>query len=162
MKITLEVDTTNLLISQELQNAIKMGVQNAMANRFATVVDRNFGNGSGEDRPEEWQILTKKYADEYKGTDRTPNLQLKALSKNPKESSKSLQSSIEVDEMNLDESSVFTNNPYAMDHQIGKKERNLPARPFFPISEDGVVTDCTTEQCLRAAEIEINRVLSSF
>jgi len=161
MKITLEVDTTNPLISQELQNAIKMGVQNAMANRFATVVDRNFGD-SGEDRPGVWPILTKRYADEYKGTDRTPNLQLKALSKNPKESSKSLQSSIEVDEMNLDESSVFTNNPYAMDHQIGKKERNLPARPFFPISEDGVVTDFTTEQCLRAAEIEINRVLSSF
>jgi hypothetical protein len=73
-----------------------------------------------------------------------------------------LQSSIEIDEMNPDESSVFTNNPYAMDHQMGVTERNLPARPFFPISEDGVVTDYTTEQCLRAAEIEINRVLSSF
>jgi len=151
MKITLEVDTTNPLISQELQNAIKMGVQNAMANRFATVVDNNFGD-SGEDRPGVWPILTKRYADEYKGTDRTPNLQLMG----------DLQSSIEIDEMNPDESSVFTNNPYAMDHQMGVAERNLPARPFFPISEDGVVTDYTTEQCLRAAEIEINRVLSSF
>jgi len=151
MKITLEVDTTNPLISQELQNAIKMGVQNAMANRFATVVDNNFGD-SGEDRPGVWPILTKRYADEYKGTDRTPNLQLMG----------DLQSSIEIDEMNPDESSVFTNNPYAMDHQMGVAKRNLPARPFFPISEDGVVTDYTTEQCLRAAEIEINRILSSF
>lgn len=151
MNFTLEVDTTNPLISQELQNAIKMGVQNAMANRFATVVDRNFGD-SGEDRPSIWPILTKKYADEYKSSDRTPNLQLTG----------DLQSSIEIDEMNPDESSVFTNNPYAMDHQIGVSEINLPARPFFPILEDGVVTDYTTEQCIRAAEIEINRVLNSF
>ncbi len=85
----------------------------------------NIGN---EDyaRPSNWPALTKKYADAKKGGDTTPNLILTG----------SLRESF-VHHV-TDSCAILTNTAdYADEHQFGVGYKNLPARPFYPVSPDG-------------------------
>lgn len=127
---------------------MKVRVQDSMAHRFAGIIHQNFGS-SGEDRPHEWQTLSENYALDYHDGDRTPTLQLTG----------ELQSSIEIEEGNPEGSSVFTNNEYAAAHQWGIKGK-LHARPFFPMNEDGELTEYAKSEVVQAALGEYERALN--
>jgi len=148
MNVELNIDSAAFEQSVMAEFArVKIPCQAAMANTFAVIVHHNFGQ-DGEDRPEQWPILSKKYANQFHGGSRIPTEVLTG----------SLQSSIEIDETSQDAASVFTNNEYAVSQQFGDTSINLPARPFFPII-NGEVTSYTTAKCLDACKAEMERSL---
>ena len=85
----------------------------------------NMGD-SGIARPMPWQILTEKYSQEYKQGNRTPNLILTGRLRDSFVHS-------------VDESKATLTNTaeYADQHQFGAKYKNLPARPYYPVSPGG-------------------------
>ena len=151
MNLTIEIDDSLSPLLEGVRESFESGdlrvrIQAAMAHTFATVVNHNFG-GEGEDRPHDWRILSERYALAYKDGDRTPTLILDG----------NLKASIEIDDQSIDAASVYTNNPYAVAQQFGDATTNLPARPFFPMTEDGQVTEYTAEKCVQAARSELSR-----
>jgi phage gpG-like protein len=100
-----------------------------MINDLRYVTQMNFGE-SGMARPETWQILSPKYAREFKKGNRTPTLMLKG-------------DLIRGFKTTFDSNSASLTNDvaYADEHQFGVGYKNLPARPFYPINEDGSLTD---------------------
>lgn len=85
----------------------------------------NFGN-TGIARPADWKILSEKYAREMKNGIRTPNLILKG---------ELLAGFVHtVGENNATLTNLVT---YADEHQFGAEYKNLPARPFYPVTRDG-------------------------
>ncbi len=135
-------------IFETFDDAMHVRVQDAMANRFATLVHENFGAG-GTSRPTEWMPLTSRYALSHHDGDRTPTLQL----------SGDLQNSIQIFEGSPDHSAVFTDNEYAALHQWGDASTNLPARPFFPMTREGL-SEYAVEQVTEAAITEFERALA--
>ena len=99
-----------------------------MINEIRFITQQNFG-ASGIDRPMPWQILSPGYAWEKKKGDRTPTLMLKG------DLIRGFRTTVG------DNSASLTNvSPYADEHQFGVGYKNLPARPFYPINEDGSLT----------------------
>jgi phage virion morphogenesis protein len=47
-----------------------------------------------------------------------------------------LRSSIEIQSVGSDHVTVWSRAEYAAVHQFGSTRKNIPARPFFPVSED--------------------------
>ena len=92
------------------------------------VTQLNFG-AEGIDRPKPWAILSPNYAWEKKKGNRTPTLILKG------DLIRGFRTSIQ------ENSATLTNDvEYADAHQFGVGYKNLPARPFYPINEDGSFT----------------------
>ena len=112
---------------------LKSNVQLAMGIAFESVVLNNFGF-LGEDRPDEWPPLSPAYAKKVNRTWAT--LQVDGT----------LRAAVKLDNSDLDFAKVSASNsdvPYATAHQHGVAERNLPARPYFPMDPQGEVTDYT-------------------
>jgi phage gpG-like protein len=78
-------------------------------------------------RPDQWAALTEKYAQEKHGGDRTPTL---ILSGELKEGFRT--------EINTEFATLTNIVDYATEHQFGEPYRNLPARPFYPVDENGL------------------------
>lgn len=135
-------------IMSDLDGDTRIRVQDAMAHRFASIVHNNFGD-AGEDRSPDWIPLTKNYALDYHDGDTTPTLVL----------SGALQGSIKILEGNKDYSAVFTENPYAAEHQWGNPSRNVPARPFFPMYRNGTLTPYAQREVIAAGLKEFERAL---
>ena len=136
--------------ASRLEDEIPVKLQSAAAFRFADIAVNNFGF-DGEARPKVWKSLSKPYADEFHGGARTPTLIL----------SGDMQESIRI-ENELEKSVVVCDSPYAEDHQEGVPSRNLPARPFFPMTEDGEATEYAQVECLAAAGMELERILNEL
>lgn len=85
----------------------------------------NFGY-DGLARPSAWPILNERYAREKKKGERTPNLVLTGALK-----------SGFVHYIGADSASLTNVTEYADDQQFGAAYKNLPARPYYPISPDG-------------------------
>lgn len=81
---------------------------------------------TGIARPSQWIILTKRYADEKKAGNRTPNLILTGALKSGFSHT-----------ISENEASLTNIVKYADEHQFGVPYKNLPARPFYPVSFDG-------------------------
>ena len=152
MNFTFEVNTNGWEGDSAFWDNIKVVAQDAMAIRLSDIVLQNFGT-EGIDRPTEWPQLHPVYAATHHDGDRTPTLVL----------SGELRSSIDVELGKPEYASVFTNCPYAAAHQYGESEnpdQNLPARPFFPITEDGELTEYAQAQLVEAAEQALARELA--
>ncbi len=124
-----------------------IAIQDAMAIRCSDIVLNNFGF-DGEDRPEPWPALSEKYAREFHDGNRIPKLILTG----------DLRSSIDVQLGSRESASCFTNNEYATEHQEGTEF--VPARPFFPITADGELTEYTKGEVIAAAMREIDYMLT--
>ena len=135
-------------VTQALMDEVRLGCQAAMAYRFASIVNQNFGF-SGEDRPEDWKPLSYQYAKEFHDGNRIPTLQLTG----------DLQQSIQIEDNNPEAATVWTDCPYAVKHQYGDESTNLPARPFFPIVGDSLTAYAEAE-CVAAAQNELERILA--
>jgi phage gpG-like protein len=100
--------------------------------RFITQM--NFGE-SGIARPEMWPLLSPNYAHEKKKGNRTPNLILKG------DLLRGFRTQVNGN------SAILTNDShYADEHQFGVNYKNLPSRPFYPINEDGSLTQFAVER----------------
>lgn len=110
----------------------------AMIGDLQSITIQNFGP-AGIARPEEWEPLKKRYADKFHKGDTTPKLIL---------SGEMVESfTVEVG----DNSASLTNTvPYADEHQFGERYKNLPARPYYPVSQDGQQLTAFAEDRLRA------------
>jgi phage gpG-like protein len=151
--MTFELDISSMDLAEQVQarfEEVRVPIQAAMANRFASIVNHKFGQ-EGEDRPWTWQPLTRNYADTHHGGNRIPTETLTG----------DLQASIQIDEMNPDHASVWTDCPYAAEQQWGTQF--VPARPFFPLigtgMDDAELTPYALDQVMRAAENEAERLL---
>ena len=149
MRFSVKLDESNPLISEALLREVKQTWQAAAANRFATIVHRNFGQ-TGEDRPTQWPSLSKDYANEFHGGSRIPTLFLTG----------ELQQSVQIQDTNIEYSEVFTENEYAEAHQWG--EGNLPARPFFPMNEEGELTTYSEWEVLRAGQEAVDKLVGNM
>lgn len=149
--MTFELDINELSLgglAEDVFQRIKVPVQAAMAGRFRELVLQNFGE-TGTDRPIEWESLrSEKYA-------RKVGRDYATLYVDGK-----LMDSIEVDPYNPDAASVFTNCEYAVAHQWGDESKNLAARPFFPMSNDGFITPDAMNEVTIAAAGELERILT--
>lgn len=145
MTFEFEVNANGWELDQSLWNELRLAAQSAMAETFYSIVRGNFG-ATGIDRPIEWVPLSDKYAKRVKRD--YPTLFL----------SGDLESSVMWDGSDLDAGVVWTDNPYAVAHQDGSG--TLPARPFFPITAAGELTDFAQSQVVEAAETAIAQKLS--
>ena len=87
----------------------------------------NFGHGEGINRPAQWSILSQRYAQEKKGGDRTPTLELTGALK-----------SGFVHDISGNTATLTNMVEYADQHQFGAAYKNLPARPYYPVDESGL------------------------
>lgn len=120
--------------------AIRSNVQLRMAIAFEEIVLGNFGF-LGIDRPDEWPPLSPAYAKKVNRTWAT--LQVDGT----------LRAAVNVDNSNLDFGKVSVKDsdvPYATVHQYGGGN-NVPARPYFPMDTNGVITDYTQNYVREAA-----------
>lgn len=127
-------------------------IQNSMAIPLADICVNNLGY-EGQDRPSEWPILSKGYANAYHDGDRTPTLELYG----------NLREAIQIDPSNGEYSRVFCDSgmaPYAADHQWGLNGQKK--RPFFPLIGDessSVLTPFAESEVTNAAAMEVERIL---
>lgn len=147
MNFELTIDDSRM-IPEGFWETVQSGCETAMAHAFASVAYNNFGF-KGEDRPSVWPALSYDYAKVFHNGNRIPKLQLTG----------DLQESIQIQESTGDGALVHTDNPYALDHQEGVPERNLPARPFFPMIGREVMP-YTFKKCMEAANIHLQKILS--
>lgn len=148
MNCSLKLDINSIVPQSEIEG-LKIAAQDAMAVEFYGIVVNNFGEGGGENRPEEWPDLNPLYATLKHGGDRTPTLVL----------TEDLISSIDQNLGQAEGASVFTDNHYALDHQFGNPETNLPARPFFPVvgnENEAQLTEYAEQKCIAAAQKAID------
>ena len=118
--------------SSWLRNVERLGtstgrrlVQRSMAIKFLEITDRNFGGGTGGDRPQKWPDLSDKYAKRVGRKKATL-----------RESGK-LFASIKLINDRDKFAEIGTDIPYAWAHQFGSPANHLPARPFFPVEFRG-------------------------
>ena len=119
--------------------AVRSDVQLAMGIAFEDVVRRNFGQ-IGVDRPLAWVPLSPAYARKVGRTFATLEV------------TGALKAAVRVDNSNLDFAKVYASNsdvPYAVVHQQGGK--HMPQRPYFPMDDNGEVTDYAASQVREAA-----------
>lgn len=139
--ITVQVEGFQEAMKSRLM-AVARPVEAAMAARFYQNVLMNFGE-VGYDRPERWPGLSASYAKRMGRVFATLYVSgalYDAVKLNPAEATVSV-SNADV--------------PYAMVHQFGGGN-NIPARPYFPIEEDGTLTRRSARD-VRVAAIEALR-----
>lgn len=150
MTVSVTVTGIESILAEELR-ILKIVGQAAMAEKFFEITRENFGD-TGVDRPLEWANLSPKYARRVGRDHATLFL------------SGELESSLNFDGTNPEFSEVWTDNDYALAHQFGNPSRNLPPRPFMPLtnesdSEYAELTDYAAEQVVAAAQAEIDRIV---
>ena len=153
MTATLTIDeaafTTSLMA--EIEKA-KIPCQAAMAYTFAEDAYNSFGE-SGSPRMNQWNDLSKKYAKNHHGGNRTPTLVLSG------ELRESIKNGINISQ--ADCATVSTDVPYAGLMQFGGKSEegyNIPARPFFPIVGKDV-WEPTAIKCVEACAEKLESIL---
>jgi phage gpG-like protein len=143
-------------ISRAMQFNGPRRITRAMGKRFWEITRNNFGS-AGEDRPEIWSPLSKRYIQELirKGiTTLIPTLLRRGILMN----SIRIQSEGKTCE-------VFTENPYAMAHQFGNPSNNLPRRAYFPVTsgaydENAQLTPFADAEVRKAANQELEQILN--
>jgi len=129
-----------------LEKAIREA-QMAMTYRLYDIVQNNFGE-AGEDRPEEWVALSPAYARRVG----RPHATLEVSGK--------LRYSIQVDGEGPEGGRVWVDPdavPYALAHQFGSG--NIPARPYFPMDENGQLTEYSQTSVLEAGRAALEEAL---
>ena len=144
--MTFELDISSMNLGEAIQakfDEVRVPIQAAMANRFASIVHNNFGF-EGEDRPRNWPLLSFDYARKFhKGVD-TPTEIL----------SGDMMNSVRIDENNPDAASVF------VDPSIEYAAEQQGMRPFFPMDVTGELTPYAKDEVIRAAQNEAERILT--
>ena len=114
----------------ELENRVSAeGRRRVLMQMIGDVYDvtvLNFGE-TGLARPEAWAQLNEKYAEAKHDGNRTPTLILTG------ELKKGF-----VVEFDSESATLSNSVPYATEHQFGESYQNLPARPFYPVDENGL------------------------
>lgn len=118
--------------------------------RFQQIAIWTFGE-DGENRPSVWPTLKRGYANEYHGGDDTPTLLLSDEKHSLASSGPHLIDSFQIS-LSSEQASITNISPYADVHQFGLGA--VPARPFYPLDEDGQLTPY--------AEQELNQVVVSY
>lgn len=122
---------------------IRRRVLQAIGARLILETRRNFGP-SGVSRPEPWKPLSPKYAKRVKRPYATLDLTGKLFA--------SFRMSVGTDEV-----SCFTTGvPYAARHQWGSG--TLPARPYWPIDQQGKLTEYAQRAVTTAASLELQKI----
>lgn len=132
---------------------VRIPVQRAMAEQFKDIVISNLGP-IGIDRPTQWAPLSNWAPYFY--------AQRVGRSYATLFETGQLLNSITLNAESAEAAVVFVDDdvcPYAAGHQTGVPDKNLPARPFFPMSPDGTVTSYTTNAVVDAARQELEREL---
>lgn len=149
-----DLDAFGIETSRELW-AIQSDVNLAMADAYAKLVDSNFG-AVGVARSETWPPLSPKYADKVGRSYAT--LEVSGL----------LRSVVRVDNSDLEQSTVSVSKDecvYALIHQVGGwtgrgLRSYIPARPYFPMYENGMPTDIAEREVIQAARTALAEALS--
>ena len=143
--MTFELDISSMDLAEAIQakfEEVRVPIQAAMANRFASIVHNNFGF-DGEDRPKVWPTLSFEYAKKYhKGVD----IPTEILSGD-------MMNSVRIEENNPEFASVF------VDPSIEYAAEQQKTRPFFPVL-NGQLTPYAIDQVTRAAQNEAERLLT--
>lgn len=137
--------------------SIRPEVEAAMAVRYAEIVHSNFGE-FGFDRPLAWAPLSAAYAKKVGRAHAT----LRVTS--------ALESAVKVNTGGADGASVSISNsdvPYATIHQFGSAVgvigriggHTMPARPYFPMDDQGNATPVTENEVRIAAVEAVERLL---
>jgi phage gpG-like protein len=135
---------------------VKQPVQGAMAEKYFEIVRSNFGQ-FGVDRPIEWAPLSDR-SEIGRAYIRKVGRTYATLFVTGK-----LESSVSFD-ANEDRGRVYVDNSvcdYAVENQYGNPARNLPPRPFFPLTENGETSEFTQEKVTEAARGELERLIGS-
>ena len=140
----------NILVDQwsglfsELENKVNADGRRKllwqMIGEIQDVTVLNFGE-TGAGRPEEWPTLSPRYAEEYHEGDTTPTLIL----------SGALRGGF-VHEVTSESATLTNTVEYADSQQFGESYLKLPARPFYPIDEDGELTPYMQERLAGVVE----------
>ena len=143
--MTFELDISSMNLAEQIQakfEEVRVPIQAAMANRFASIVHNNFGF-EGEDRPKSWPSLSFDYAQHYhRGVD-VPTEIL----------SGDMMNSVRIEENNPDAASVF------VDPSIEYAASQQATRPFFPML-GGQLTPYAIDEVTRAAQNKAERLLT--
>jgi phage gpG-like protein len=128
--------------------SVKPTVLEAMRDRCYELVMGNFGT-AGVDRPFSWPPLSYPYALKVKREIATLVV------------TGALKAAVQKGGTEGDSTTVSISNssvPYATIHQTGGK--NMPARPYFPINDDGEVLPYSASEINAAAQEALRRALS--
>ena len=143
MNATLVIDRESLsALGVDIERATedaRLAAQEAAGEAMREVVMANIGE-FGADRPQAWPPLSPAYAKKVRRTYAT--LEVTGL----------LRSNVKLAHLR-DASIVHADDadvPYAVVHQFGGGN-NIPARPYFPVTEDGEVTQFAADWALDAA-----------
>ena len=148
MTFDVEISVSDFPEIQDTFDAVKVSCQDAMASRFAEICRENIGSELGTNRPEPWDELSPDYAKKVNRTEATLFLR------------GNLFNSIQTTTGNPEYAETYSDSPYAAAHQYGNPDRNLPARPFFPMTKGEFITPYAESECLRVCAYELNRQLS--
>jgi len=149
--ITITIDPGDLAtFARETERTVeeaRLAAQTAMANTYWQIVQDNLGD-IGRDRPIEWVDLSPKYAKRV-GRAHATLLETGRLAAN-----------ILTDFSDPAGFVISSSNArvlYATIHQTGGKK--MPARPYFPMDEDGNTTPYTEAAVREAAREALQEVL---
>lgn len=128
-------------------NLAPLPVNLAMAQAFQSCVKANFGY-TGWFRPKPWVKLTKAYARKV-GRSVATLFVSGRLMNSVKAGADKQSGAVAVSK---------TDVIYALAHQFGYERGGQPARPYFPIHDDGEVTSTVQRICLNAAREQVLRI----
>ena len=147
MELTFELNTQGMTVDAlERIQAAAPQIEALMAGKLMEIVMANFGS-DGLDRPISWAPLSTAYAKKVNRSYATLFV------------SGTLMNAVKLDSANASVSVSKSDCIYALAHQYGFPPR-LPARPFFPIEDDGSVTQYTKDQIAEEAVRAIQRILA--
>jgi phage gpG-like protein len=119
-------------LQEKVSASGKRELLSAMIGEIEAITTHNFG-ASGINRPQEWPILSARYAKQYHDGDRTPTLMLSG-------------EMLESFSATVDENSASLTNlaPYADEHLPATYAKNkstiIPPRPYYPIDDSEELT----------------------
>ena len=123
-----------------------------MAGRFAEICRENIGTESGTNRPNHWPELSPRYSKRVGRKEATLFFRGELFN------------AIQIETGNSEFASVLIDpsSPaaqYASAHQDGNPTGNLPRRAFFPMDENGDLTEYAKAECVEVAQTTLNRIL---
>jgi phage gpG-like protein len=136
-----------------LSGDIRSGCESAAAEKFKEIALANLGFPPGRDRPEVWADLSDspmglKYQKKV-GRSIATLFETGAMAK-----------SVQIGVSEGTE--VVCLSEYGAKHQFGDSEKSLPARPFFPMDENEVITPQSERECLDAAQQQLDEMLNKL